>query len=54
MWLSSDEALQRLRVKPQSLYASVSRGRIRARLTGGADWEDEAIITRLQKLMTEP
>lgn len=30
------------------------RGRIRARLTGGADWEDEAIITRLQKLMTEP
>ena len=31
MWLSSDEALLRLGVKPQSLYASVSRGRIRAR-----------------------
>jgi citrate synthase len=31
MWLSADEALRRLAVKPQTLYASVSRGRIVAR-----------------------
>ena len=31
MWLSAEEALRRLRVKPQTLYASVSRGRIRAK-----------------------
>jgi citrate synthase len=31
MWLTANEALARLRSKPQSLYASVSRGRIRAR-----------------------
>lgn len=31
MWLSADEALARLRVKPQTLYANVSRGRIRAK-----------------------
>jgi citrate synthase len=31
MWLSSDEALARLKVKPQTLYANVSRGRIRAK-----------------------
>jgi len=31
MWLSADEALRRLAVKPQTLYASVSRGRIAAR-----------------------
>lgn len=31
MWLSADEALRRLNVKPQTLYASVSRGRIRAK-----------------------
>ena len=31
MWLTSDEALRRLAVKPQTLYASVSRGRIAAR-----------------------
>ncbi len=29
-WLSSDEALSRLRVRPQTLYAYVSRGRLRA------------------------
>ena len=29
-WLSSDEALMRLRVRPQTLYAYVSRGRVRA------------------------
>lgn len=31
MWLTAQEALQRLGSKPQSLYANVSRGRIRAR-----------------------
>jgi citrate synthase len=31
MWLSAAEALTRLGSKPQSLYASVSRGRIRAK-----------------------
>lgn len=31
MWLSASEALTRLGSKPQSLYASVSRGRIRAK-----------------------
>jgi len=31
MWLKADEALQRLGSKPQSLYANVSRGRIRAK-----------------------
>lgn len=31
MWLTASEALSRLGSKPQSLYASVSRGRIRAR-----------------------
>lgn len=31
MWLKAEEALKRLGSKPQSLYASVSRGRIRAR-----------------------
>jgi citrate synthase len=31
MWLTADEALRRLAVKPQTLYASVSRGRIAAR-----------------------
>lgn len=31
MWLSAEEALRRLGVKPQTLYASVSRGRIAAR-----------------------
>lgn len=31
MWLSAEEALRRLAVKPQTLYASVSRGRIAAR-----------------------
>jgi citrate synthase len=31
MWLSAEEALRRLNVKPQTLYASVSRGRIRAK-----------------------
>ena len=31
MWLSANEALRRLSVKPQTLYASVSRGRIRAK-----------------------
>lgn len=31
MWLSATEALARLGSKPQSLYASVSRGRIRAK-----------------------
>jgi citrate synthase len=31
MWMSADEALRRLRCKPQSLYANVSRGRIRAK-----------------------
>jgi citrate synthase len=29
-WLSADEALARLRVRPQTLYAYVSRGRVRA------------------------
>jgi citrate synthase len=29
-WLSADEALSRLRVRPQTLYAYVSRGRVRA------------------------
>src|SRR5579863_8095252 len=29
-WLSADEALARLRVRPQTLYAYVSRGRLRA------------------------
>lgn len=31
MWVSAEEALRQLRVKPQTLYASVSRGRIAAR-----------------------
>jgi len=31
MWMTAREALQRLGSKPQSLYANVSRGRIRAR-----------------------
>lgn len=31
MWLSAEEALRRLGVKPQTLYANVSRGRINAR-----------------------
>ncbi|MBK8082887.1 MAG: citrate synthase [Devosia sp.] len=31
MWLTAHKALERLKSKPQSLYASVSRGRIRAR-----------------------
>jgi len=31
MWLSAEEALRRLNVKPQTLYASVSRGRIKAK-----------------------
>jgi len=31
MWLTAGEALQRLNVKAQTLYASVSRGRIRAK-----------------------
>jgi citrate synthase len=31
MWLTAKQALGRLQSKPQSLYASVSRGRIRAR-----------------------
>jgi len=35
MWLSADTALLRLGVKPQSLYASVSRGRIRAKADPG-------------------
>lgn len=30
-WLTADEALARLRTKPQTLYANVSRGRIAAR-----------------------
>src|ERR1700761_3389933 len=29
-WLSTEEALTRLRVRPQTLYAYVSRGRLRA------------------------
>jgi citrate synthase len=29
-WLSAEEAMQRLRVRPQTLYAYVSRGRVRA------------------------
>ena len=35
MWLSTEEALRRLRVKPQTLYANVSRGRIRAKADPG-------------------
>src|SRR3954465_6407972 len=31
MWIGAEEALRRLGVKPQTLYASVSRGRIRAK-----------------------
>ncbi len=31
MWVSAEEALRRLGVKPQTLYASVSRGRIKAK-----------------------
>ena len=31
MWLSATEALKRLNVKPQTLYANVSRGRIHAK-----------------------
>ena len=31
MWLSAEEAVRRLAVKPQTLYASVSRGRVRAK-----------------------
>ena len=29
-WLTAEEALSRLRVRPQTLYAYVSRGRLRA------------------------
>src|SRR5579863_2990477 len=29
-WVSAEEALRRLRVRPQTLYAYVSRGRVRA------------------------
>src|SRR5580692_409754 len=29
-WLSADEAMTRLKVRPQTLYAYVSRGRVRA------------------------
>src|SRR5580692_2543622 len=29
-WISAEEALTRLRVRPQTLYAYVSRGRVRA------------------------
>ena len=29
-WLSADEAMERLNVRSQTLYAYVSRGRIRA------------------------
>src|SRR5215831_19046846 len=29
-WLTAEEALSRLRVRPQTLYAYVSRGRVRA------------------------
>lgn len=31
LWMSAEEALARLAIKPQTLYASVSRGRIRSR-----------------------
>jgi len=31
VWLTAEEALQRLKTKPQTLYANVSRGRIRAK-----------------------
>jgi citrate synthase len=31
MWLSAEEAIGRLGVKPQTLYANVSRGRVRAK-----------------------
>ena len=31
MWIAAEEALRRLAAKPQTLYASVSRGRIRAK-----------------------
>ena len=31
MWLSAEEAIGRLNVKPQTLYANVSRGRVRAK-----------------------
>ncbi len=31
MWVSAEEAVRRLSVKPQTLYASVSRGRVRAK-----------------------
>ena len=31
MWLTAGEAIERLSIKPQTLYASVSRGRVRAK-----------------------
>lgn len=31
MWMTAEEALRRLKSKPQSLYANVSRGRVRAK-----------------------
>lgn len=31
MWIGAEEALRRLQCKPQSLYANVSRGRVRAK-----------------------
>src|SRR5690606_17436700 len=31
LWISAEEALARLSIKPQTLYANVSRGRIRSR-----------------------
>src|ERR1700743_1041726 len=34
-WLSADEAIRRLGVRPQTLYAYVSRGRIEARADAG-------------------
>ncbi len=30
-WLTAEEALRALKTKPQTLYANVSRGRIRAK-----------------------
>ena len=29
-WIAAEEALRRLKVRPQTLYAYVSRGRVRA------------------------
>ena len=31
MWVSAEEAIRRLSIKPQTLYANVSRGRVRAK-----------------------